>query len=106
MKKIIFICLLASTGIGCNLVIPKQNVHNISIGMSEVEFKENNKYAHLVYLADDQTSTYEIFRGSGEALTVSDFYYFKNGKLSKFEKKTHYFNNSSVRIEAPKEQKN
>ena len=105
MKKFIFICLLASTGIGCK-IIPAKNAQQISIGVSELEFKENNRYARLVYLADDQTSTYEIFQGSGEALTISDFYYFKNGKLSKFEKKTHYFNNNNVRIEAPKDTKN
>lgn len=105
MKKLILICLLAVAASGCKVSSTIANGKYPVIGMSETEFKAVNRNAQLVYLTSD-SSTYEIYRSRNEILLTSDFYYFGNGKLSRFEQKTHYFNNSTIKVEDSKTTKN
>lgn len=106
MKKVLFIALLAIMASGCALSSKaKVEPPTVQIGMNENDFKSANRRARLVYLSNDST-VYEVFKGSGEQLTISDFYHFSQNRLYKFEQKTHYFNNTTVKIEELKDKKN
>ena len=106
MKTLLSIALMTVIASGCALSSRlKTDVSTPTIGMSEDDFKQANRRADLVYLSAD-TSSYQIYRAGGENMTWSDFYYFINKKLSKFERKTHYYNNNNVNITQSKDKKN
>jgi opacity protein-like surface antigen len=102
MKNVLCIAMLAVMVSGCALRSKlSSESSNIHVGMNENDFKDSHRRATLVYLANDST-IYEVFKGSGERSTFSDFYYFAQKRLYKFEQKTHYFNNTTVKIEESK----
>ncbi|MFD2288780.1 hypothetical protein GJU39_05695 [Pedobacter petrophilus] len=106
MKKLLSIALLAVCASGCAVFSPNRHqVPDPVVGMNIEDFKLAYPRASLVYLARD-TSSYEVSKAANDVFTDSDFYHFAGNKLFKFEKKTHYFNKSTVTIETPKEQKN
>ena len=105
MKKLLTIILLGMTAAGCAVNFPKKQAALVPvIGMDENEFKQLSRKADLIYLTND-SSIYELFKYSGDRLTVSDYYHFVKNKLYKFEQKTHYFNTTRVRVEDAKDKK-
>lgn len=102
MKKLLLIAISAIMVSGCAVRAKRSSESSIiNVGMEENDFKDFHRQATLVYLTKDST-IYKVYQGSGERSTFSDYYYFAQKKLYKFEQKTHYFNNTNVKIEDSK----
>ncbi|MDN3586272.1 hypothetical protein QWY86_06310 [Pedobacter aquatilis] len=85
MKKLLFICLMAVVAWGCKSVSYYEP--RFTIGMSETDFKQENPKSLLVSSADDNTKIYRTtYNGWRPVPEPYSFFYFHNGKLTKFVK--------------------
>ncbi|WP_025144504.1 hypothetical protein [Pedobacter jeongneungensis] len=85
MRKLILIGLVAIMAMGCKSRSYQES--SITIGMPENEFKRVNRSAELMLASDDGTNIYRsistTFIPKPEPYT---FFYFYQGKLSRFVK--------------------
>lgn len=83
MKKLILICLLAATAMGCKGLYYQKAA--FSIGMQESDFKQANKFADLV---SSNEQGLNIYRTINLVATMEpySFFYFNNKKLTSFVK--------------------
>ena len=85
MKKLLLICLLATTMTGCKSASyyePK-----FEIGMSETNFKQSNPKAEIVSSGQDGLKIYRTITASWRPVTEPySFFYFNNEKLTQFIK--------------------
>ncbi|WP_131535881.1 hypothetical protein [Pedobacter nototheniae] len=79
MKKLILICLLAVAASGCKVIYGTDA--NFTIGMSESDFMTKNK-ATLVSATENGDNIYRTFY---QLTDRYKFFFFKKGKLVRFE---------------------
>lgn len=85
MKKLLFICLLAIAAMGCRSVSYYEP--SFEIGMSEQSFTKANKKAELVSSAENGIKIYRTTTDTWIPRPEPySFFYFYQGKLTKFIK--------------------